>query len=566
MLDTTLATEFVPGTNLKGDVAGASWSFLLPSRELGRIVCLGAPPLSTLATIARVGRDLAVCAPASEARQVEAAARRRGLENLRVVVADDLAALPIPGGEADLALVADARRGRRLLQDPALLAELARILKPDGLVYFEPGDADASPAAPQGFAAPQRFWLTPLSGEVHTAVPQSDARTISYFFRHGLYSPAIDLRLFRRAERFLSQRGLLSRITRRSGALMGRPEAAPDARPPQYLRTIARDSGLPIDEYRWGLSARSEFNSRKVLFFLFPRDGGPPEYVAKLTRAPAYNARLENECRALRLLYEKGIGTRETLPEVAFFGHHGDLAIVGETAINGAPFRSRTSATADCPYARSGIDWLTDLGAATADPIAATPQEVAEGLGTLLDRFAAIYRPDPAERAFLAEQIATIARSRAAFPLVFQHGDPGTWNVMVTERGNAVFLDWEAAEPQGMPLWDLFYFVRSFGISVARKAGTRDSLKGFMQQFMAESTLTPLLIDATSRYCERSGLDPQLVEALFHTCWMHRALKEATRLPTDRLDQGHYVQLLRLCIAQRSAPTLRRLFSIPPAA
>ena len=42
MLDTTLATEFIPSTNLKGEVAGANWSFLLPSLELERIVCFGA--------------------------------------------------------------------------------------------------------------------------------------------------------------------------------------------------------------------------------------------------------------------------------------------------------------------------------------------------------------------------------------------------------------------------------------------------------------------------------------------------------------------------------------------
>jgi hypothetical protein len=53
-----------------------------------------------------------------------------------------------------------------------------------------------------------------------------------------------------------------------------------------------------------------------------------------------------------------------------------------------------------------------------------------------------------------------------------------------------------------------------------------------------------------------------LVEPLFHTCWMHRALKEATRLTSSRLERGHYVSLLRLCIDQREAPTLRRLFSL----
>jgi hypothetical protein len=57
-------------------------------------------------------------------------------------------------------------------------------------------------------------------------------------------------------------------------------------------------------------------------------------------------------------------------------------------------------------------------------------------------------------------------------------------------------------------------------------------------------------------------LDPALVEPLFYTCWMHRALKEATRLQPDRLESGTYVRLLRLCVARRDAPGLRRLFSL----
>jgi hypothetical protein len=42
---------------------------------------------------------------------------------------------------------------------------------------------------------------------------------------------------------------------------------------------------------------------------------------------------------------------------------------------------------------------------------------------------------------------------------------------------------------------------------------------------------------------------------------MHRALKEATRLTRDRLASGHYFSMLRMGIARREAPTLRRLFA-----
>lgn len=644
MLDTTLATTFVPGTNLKGEVAGANWSFLLPSLELDQILCLGTPQLTTLTTLARLSRDVVViCRNSERLWQISELSQRCGLDNVCPVTFNGRAALSFPSSRVDLALIVGRSGVRCLSRDRALLAELQRVLKPEGLIYFEfGGPIDCllggkwMDSLGQWFGTPQLFWLTPSSGETHTAVPFEDRDTINYFLRHRLYSPSVNLRTpFRQTRRFLSRHrrssqlarrsgapagravadsanhqphqslrpvaqkagvGLLrsfehvegfisryhlsSRLTRRYGALVGCATGGLADRPPQYLRAIAREAGINIDNYRWGLSAPGDYSSRKVLFFLFgpstsssvPGQRGTgraghrraresPDYVVKMIRDPIFNPRLENEFRALSLLHEKGIGDRETLPQVAFFGHHSDLAVLGETAIDGTPFRQQTEATADCLYARAAIDWLVDLSAATANPTAATPEQVAEGLRKLFERFVEIYQFTLEQRTYLVEQIATIACSQEAFPLVFQHGDPGTWNVMVTKSGQVAFLDWEAAEPQGMPLWDLFYFLRSYCVGAARARGTRDRLEGFTQHFLAESPFSQLVIEATGRYCERTALPGPLVEPLFYTCWMHRALKEANRLTPASLESGNYVNLLRLCIEQRNAPTLGRLFS-----
>ncbi len=590
MLETTLATTFIPGTNLKWKVAGANWTFLLPSLELEQVVCFGAPPSTTLATLSRVGQDVAViCANARQVRWARAAIRRCRAANVRLITPNGQATLPLKSGSVDLALISGGGEARRLNRDRALPAELRRVLKPEGLIYLEFGgplaqrlDHDATRNVIEGHAAPPVFWLTPLAGEMHTAVPLRDRETIDYFQHHGLYSSSIRLPLFERAERLLNRHRLFGRLARRYGALVGGAAAHLTDAPPRYLRSIARQAGVDIDHHRWGLSARGEYSSRKVLFFLFERASDspdtspdtppntppdtppdtPPEYIVKMTRDPALNPRLENEYGALTRLREKGIGDRETLPQAVFFGQHGGLAIVGETMIDGEPFRQRSRATADCSYVRAAIDWLLELGAATADRTSATPVQVASALETLFRRFVQVYRLAPAHRDFLADQIAAIRRRHEAFPLVFQHGDPGAWNAVVTQSGRVAFLDWEAAEPQGMPLWDLFYFLRSYCVGAARAGGTRNRLAGFAQHFLAESPLSPLVIESTRRYCERIALPARLIEPLFYTCWMHRALKESTRLTPAKLDRGHYVGLLRLCIAQRDAPTRGRLFSL----
>jgi hypothetical protein len=553
MLEMTLATEFVPGTNLKGNVAGANWSFLLPSLELERIVCVGVSSAAALATLSRIGREvLVVCERAQQTDEIGALSRQRGLTNVRPIAAGGRGELPIDDGSVDLVCVgADSQARAKML--------IARFLKPDGMVYFEAGDDKVA-----GAGRSTRFWVTPMRGEMQTAVPADDQGTIDYFVRNALYTPAVRLRLrpLKRVERLLNRRLAASGFTRRYSVLAERDTNSLSSQPPRYLRTIAGDAGIDLTAYRWGLVAHGQYTSRKVLFFLFDGASEAPAYVVKMTRDRALNPRLENEQRALTLLAERGLGDSETLPRVAFYGHHGGLAIVGETVVDGVPFRKRASGAADCRYLRSAVDWLVDLGAATADPSAAPPHHVAHGLETLFNRFTRIYQVTPEQREFLAGQIATIAKSQSAFPLVFQHGDPGAWNILATPSGRAAFLDWEAFEQRGMPLWDLFYFLRSYGVWSARKAGTSDSLKGFSRQYLADSALGALLVDVAGRYCARSGLAPELVEPLFYTCWMHRSLKEAARLPATRLERGHYVSLLRLCIEQRDAPTLRRLFSL----
>jgi hypothetical protein len=445
---------------------------------------------------------------------------------------------------------------------------------------------------------------------MHTAVPAQDQATKRYFLRSGLTSRSLDLGTLKRkvrgatalapsggaagpatatsrrrslpgrakgalrttlaalyqsvqgaldgAEQRLSGTALFENVASRHGVLVGSSATNLTEQPPEYLRALARAASVDVEHHRWGLSARGEYSSRKVLLFLFNHAVDSPEYIVKMTRDPALNPRLENEQRALATLAERGIGDRETMPRAAFFGYHRGLFVLGETIVDGVPFERRASGDADCPHARAAIDWLTDLGQRTVHHTA--PGRVAEGLDQLFRRFAEIYRLGPTERDFLSDQIASIASSDEPFPLVFQHGDPGTWNAMVTPSGRVAFLDWEAAEPAGMPLWDLFYFIRTYGAWSLRTATSGNVTKGFGGQFLADTAFQSVLVEATARYCAKVGLPEHLIEPLFYTCWMHRGLKEATRLAPGALERGHYLNVLRASIARRDA--LQSLFSL----
>jgi hypothetical protein len=111
-----------------------------------------------------------------------------------------------------------------------------------------------------------------------------------------------------------------------------------------------------------------------------------------------------------------------------------------------------------------------------------------------------------------------------------------------------------------MPLWDLFYFLRSYVVGSGKKMGLVDNLTSFRRLFLEESSFSPLVIGSVDSYCRRTGVPRSFVAPLFYTCWMHRALKEAARLKPGMLHRGHYFQLLSLCIEQPTAPVLQQLF------
>jgi hypothetical protein len=549
--ETSPGVDFTPGSNVRGAVGGANWCFLLPSLELGRVACLGAPSPAALTTLARLGDEVAVSASRRSLKRLHDALGRLPT-GVSLLESERSGAVPLPDGSADLVVIARPW-GLGLLLSRRLEREAARLVAPDGHLYRE-----ARFFRPTGTAT--RLWLAPAAGEVRAAAPLGDGEAIA-FLEAGFGNRALLQRqLLRRPGRVLGRHRAVIRAVRREGALVGRSRETLTAGPPRYLRSVAASGGHDVDDSRWALFARGEYPSQKVLFFLFPPAGARPHTLVKITREPRFNARLENEWRALTLLHERGLGTDGTLPRPFFVGVHGGLRILGESAIDGERFRARTLATAGCPHARAAVDWLVDLGAATASRARSDAGVVAD-LGPLFEHFKQTYHPVEYEEDFLRARVSALAEGLGGLPLVFQHGDPGPWNVIITREGRPAFLDWEAAEPEGMPLWDVFHFLRSYSFMVSRAAGTRDALASFSEHWLAESGINRLLVETTRRFCAKTGLAAALVEPLFYLCWMHRARKEAATLPPGRLQSGRYVNILRLAVERRGSPGLRRLFS-----
>ena len=574
MFDEVIRASFSNSSNLRGDALDGNWVFLLPNLQLKRILCIGQPSPQTLATLTSLANDV-VQTNTSE-----------GIES-----GFDLIYIASPKRAPDLSILVHA-------------------LAPRGYIYYE-GQGTARLMVPDGLRLVQHLWLTPTFGNMQTAIPLGDPLTIAYFNRTGLYSPSVTqhtfddlqrrlqkrkaasqgsqstprpeaiskssrkgwkksfrtgLRKFRNVvtavvpslENVVTRNRLLKPLLDRRGVLLTNDQQATAHRLPEYLRHIALNSNVDLSAFRWGYAARGRYRSQKLLYFLFQPLADKPVYIIKMVRDAVFNARLEREHKGLLLLQERKLMPAGTLPEIVFFGHHHDLAVVGETVIEGEPFEEHSRFDANCRYAMSAIDWLIDLSALT---VTARPSiDLGEAFHRLVDRFSEIYKPTPEHRTYLNDLVLRLQETPP--PAVFQHGDPGTWNLLVTGGKQVAFLDWENALEHGVPLWDLLYFLRSYCVAAGQKSGNFGVLPAIKHFMLEDSPLADFIVDAFQRYCQRVALDPALVEPLFFMCWVFWAVKQAALVEAVGLQTAHYVQLIKLCIERRDAPTIARIFAL----
>lgn len=549
LLAVSLASEPVVGSNRKGALSGGGWLYALPTLDHPRIVCVGGPSMGTLAGLTRAGSVLVVEPKARRRRALAARIAAAGWPGVTV-------AADVDDGPIDLLL---------LLGDDAIAfadrLDLGARLSASGVRYAEPGTPPETVSAGSGSAGEGiRVRLTPLRGEPRSVVPAADADMQAAIRRLGLEGAVVGRRLVQLERRALGLPGVRSRTKRE--ALISGPGIPPGGGVPRYIQDVAAADGRDLGDWRWAVAARGDYDSQKVLVLLAPPDRTEPTGLAKVTRSPAHTARLLNEASALAILGDLPIAEGR-VPRRWFWGEHAGRGVLGASVVEGPSFSAGAAFTPDDPWLRDATGWLTDLAVATARPVPA--EEVATALRVLLARYVRIYAASEDEAERLEAKIRTLHRIEAPIPSVLQHGDPGIWNLVAQPDGRTGFLDWEAAEPAGLPLFDLLYWFRSYAIASSRRAGLRDRLEAASRHLLDGSPLADRLVETVDDLRQRIGLPVEAIEPLVYGCWIHRSLKEATRLAPESIHRGQFVRLIRRMLERPDAPVMARLRQLEPA-
>lgn len=504
------------GTNLKDAAAGAAWTYLLDTLELEAVLCLGRPRPASLTTLQRLARHLSIATELSP-----------GLPERRFdLVYVSPTFLPVP-------------------QSSESILGLAELLRPHGRIVLE--GSRASRLLTDAGIDFDEFWATPARGEVRSAVPVDDDEVRRYFVREGIAVPSMPrpLRLLDRIAPVTASRGRTLVVSHpRAGERSPKtPPARSHVTVPRYLQSIAARDGFDIGRHRLGLSARGRYSSRKVVLYLFAPDEPHPELIVKTTRDPLHNSRLANEAAALRHVESSGLAQQGTFPAVRFAGEHGGLVIVGEEAVDGR-LLSRRSDRGD---ATGAYDWLTDLAASSARRGPAEAEFLRSHLERTVQLVERTYALPDAEARLLRLAATAIVELGERVPLVMMHGDPTSGNAVRRPDGRTAFLDWESATTDGVPLWDVFHFARSHLLDVAPIRRIARTPRNLVATLSADRGLR----QAVDRYVERLEIPDGAIGPLLITGWAHRALKEVSRLPADRLERGHYIGVLRASLKAR---------------
>lgn len=540
-------------TNPRGQGARVPWLYVLPRTNIGRAYCWGRPPQTVWQALLKMSKRVQILDDST-------------LQNTRDVTSfdpsppDDLAAA-CSLSSSDVQSPEDPQ-----LRQPLDLLYLAKPLPRDrqrreclerwmvdvldrgGAVY---GDGDLRDALPSGPAAEVRQLLRIGAHAQGLYVAPSHEASLCQQFdstRRNVDWISYARRLWSQFKHFrtLWQRPSIPPL----GTLWCRKDQQ-NPGPPQFLQHLARSHNIALANYRWGFLANGSYPSRKLLFYLLHPVTQEREYLVKMTQADAFNARLQREERALATLANVSLSSDVVTPQVCFSGEHAGRWILAESYLEGRPFDQADSLDVNSAPVQSLIRWLAELGHQTASLPVEKADSSCHALQTAFRSYVDLYQPPREERQYLDEQMNRIAQMANRLPRVLTHGDLGRWNLMIQPSGKLVVLDWESFEAQGFPAWDLFYFLRSQLVGASRRRGKWDRIQSLQDGFLQPGPLQSSILTAMRYYFARVGVPVECFEPLFVTCWMHRAVKEATRLRREQLPSAHYARWLRTVIVHR---------------
>ncbi len=378
-----------------------------------------------------------------------------------------------------------------------------------------------------GFCGFELHWHRPGFGSCLDIVPIQDKMALRHVFSRNTSS--LKGKFQELAGRILAQLNLagflfsnVSIVAKKSGSDKGGPrEIACRDSVSEFLASRSGEQGIvqiPHAEDLISVFVTPRFKaSAHVIVFMLSKRTGETVLVAKVPRIAGHDDRLQDEVANLGQVQSLTPNGFPSVPRVVAFEKFQGYRLLIETAVPGQTMRPSFVRRNRELCLKKGLAWIAELHLASRRESSGQGGDLAISLAKTMSHLKPLADRGDVNRDLLADtqrQIDLLAS--AHLPLVFEHGDYSSPNILISDDLGIGVVDWELAESAGLPAVDLFFFQSYIAFADVNAGTLQEHLLAFQKAFFGESAWAYPYV---REYCSTIDLEPRLLRPLFVVCW-----------------------------------------------
>jgi hypothetical protein len=309
-----------------------------------------------------------------------------------------------------------------------------------------------------------------------------------------------------------------------AGSRHGFPPTSLEVRAARWLQQD--DRGLSQDDrgMQWLLLTGGLHSTNKVTGLVFRHSEDHPSYVIKMPRREESLPSLQREAEVLQSLQVGRDSQLKGVPELVALDTsvEGGLPAIVETHLPGTPLYTAMQPERLEDLAHHATRWLLEL--ILPGPPQPRDRWWERLVAPVLDDFERGY-------AILDVQPLVEAASRelarlGPLPLAVEHRDFSPWNIFVTRSGDLTVLDWEGAEPNGLPFTDLVYFLAYLAFFEEGSLEKGTTVQAYRRMLDPHTRLGSLAAGCMDEYRQKAGIPVESSRPLRLLTWLRHAVLE----------------------------------------